>query len=69
MTSRITTMEPPPLLGLPPEEPVPPADCEPCARLVELRAAARAKDDGSRVSDMNVLIRRHHPQPRRKRRR
>lgn len=60
-----TTMDPPPFLGLPHEEPVPPADCERCARLTEQRAAARAADDGSRVSDCNVLIRAHH-QPRRK---
>lgn len=66
--ARQTTMDPPPLLGLPNEEPVPPADCERCAKLVEQRTAARAVDDGSRVSDCNVLIRAHH-QPRRKARR
>ncbi|MGW0705805.1 hypothetical protein ACWD4G_07530 [Streptomyces sp. NPDC002643] len=68
MTSRPTTMDPPPLLGLPPEEPKPPADCEPCAARVRERSEARSEGDWSQVSDMNVLIRRHHP-PRRKRRR
>lgn len=63
--ARQTMMDPPPLLQLPDEEPVPPADCERCTRLAEERAAARAADDGSRVSDCNVLIRAHH-QPRRK---
>lgn len=66
--ARQTTMDPPPFLELPREEPVPPADCERCARLVEQRAVARAADDGSLVSDCNVLIRAHH-QPRRKARR
>lgn len=56
-----TTMDPPPFgLTLPREDPVPPADCERCAKLAEERAAARAADDGSRVSDCNVLIRAHH---------
>ncbi|WP_215456695.1 hypothetical protein [Streptomyces sp. ATCC 21386] len=63
-----TTMDPPPLLALPREDPVPPADCERCAKLAEQRAAARAADDGSRVSDCNVLIRAHHPARRKARR-
>ena len=58
-------MDPPPLLGLPLDEPVPPADCGVCAALVKQRAEARARDDGSRVSDLNVEIRAHH-EPRRK---
>lgn len=62
-------MDPPPFgLTLPPEEPVPPADCGVCAALVKQRAEARARDDLSRVSDLNVEIRAHHV-PRRKRRR
>jgi hypothetical protein len=61
-------MDPPPFLTLPSEEPVPPADCERCANLAEQRAAARAADDGSRVSDFNVLIRAHHPARRKARR-
>ncbi|MEH0428862.1 hypothetical protein QBB34_21505 [Streptomyces stelliscabiei] len=65
---RQTTMDPPPLLGLPSEEPVPPADCGVCAALVKERSAARARDDLSRVSDLNVEIRAHHA-PRRKQRR
>lgn len=60
--------EPPVTLGLPLEEPVPPADCGVCAALVKQRAEARARDDLSKVADLNVEIRAHH-QPRRKRRR
>lgn len=68
MTDCHTTMGPPVTLELPPEEPVPPADCGVCAALVKQRAEARARDDLSRVSDLNVEIRAHHV-PRRKRRR
>lgn len=69
MAARQTTMDSPPVgLTLPLEEPVPPADCEPCARLVKQRAEARGRGDMSRVSDFNVEIRNHHP-VRRKRRR
>jgi hypothetical protein len=67
MTNPKTTMDPPPVLGLPAEQPVPPTDCERCARLVEERARARAAGDWSQVSDCNVAIRAHH-RPRRKRR-
>ncbi|MEU5192740.1 hypothetical protein AB0G86_01580 [Streptomyces scabiei] len=65
---RQTTMDPPPYLELPGEEPVPPADCARCARLAEQRTAARAADDWSRVSDCNVLIRARHPARRKARR-
>lgn len=68
MTDCHTTMEPPPFFGPPVEEPVPPTDCGVCAALVKQRAEARARDDGSRVSDLNVEIRAHHD-PRRKWRR
>lgn len=68
MTSRQTTMDPPVTLELPPEDPAPPTNCARCARLVQERADARADGDLSRVSDMNVTIRAHHP-PRRKQRR
>ena len=68
MTDCHTTMEQPPLLALPLDEPVPPSDCGVCAALVRERAEARARDDGSRVSDLNVEIRAHHT-PRQKRRR
>ncbi|QFR01113.1 hypothetical protein F9278_38535 [Streptomyces phaeolivaceus] len=68
LTNPHTTMDPPPFLGLPPEEPVPPADCEVCAELASRRAEARAQGDLSRVSDCNVGIRNHHRPPRRKRR-
>ncbi|MBZ3900622.1 hypothetical protein J8M51_02940 [Streptomyces scabiei] len=61
------TMDPPPFLGLPPAEPQPTADCRVCADWARQRGEARARDDFSRVSDFNVLIRGHHP-PRRKRR-
>lgn len=68
-TAHKTTMDRPPVgLTLPLEEPVPPADCEPCATRVRQRSVARKEGDWSRMSDMNVLIRRHHP-PRRKQRR
>lgn len=65
-----TEMDPAPVLGLPLPEPVPPADCGVCAALVRERAEARARDDGSRVSDLNVEIRNHDHQSshRRKRR-
>ncbi|MFF9036412.1 hypothetical protein ACF090_13180 [Streptomyces sp. NPDC014892] len=67
MTSH-TTMDLPVTLGLPPEDPEPPADCGVCAALVVQRSEARARDDLSKVSDLNVEIRAHHV-PRRKRRR
>jgi hypothetical protein len=60
--------EPPVTLGLPLDEPVPPADCGVCAALVVQRSEARARDDRSKVSDLNIEIRNHH-QPRQKRRR
>lgn len=62
-----TEMDSPPVLGLPLPDPTPPADCGVCAALVRQRAEARARDDGSRVSDLNVEIRAHHT-PRQKRR-
>lgn len=67
MTSH-TTMDSPVTLGLPPDDPTPPADCGVCAALAKQRAEARARGDMSRVSDFNVEIRNHHP-ARRKRRR
>ncbi|MDX3068277.1 hypothetical protein AB0G86_34860 [Streptomyces scabiei] len=63
-----TTQEEPVTLGLPLDEPTPPADCGVCTALVEERAEAKGRGDGSRVSDLNVEIRNHHP-ARRKRRR
>lgn len=64
-----TTMEDGPVLSLPLQEPTPPADCGVCAALVQERSAARARDDLSRVSDLNIEIRNHtHEPPRRKRR-
>ncbi|MDX2639925.1 hypothetical protein [Streptomyces stelliscabiei] len=68
MTSCHTTMDLPVTLGLPPDEPTPPADCGVCAALVKERAEAKGRGDMSRVSDLNVEIRNHH-QPRPKRRR
>lgn len=62
-----TAPEPPVILGLPPEDPVPPADCGVCAALVKQRSEAKDGGDLSRVSDLNIEIRNHH-QPRRKRR-
>jgi hypothetical protein len=54
-----TDMEPAPTLGLPLEEPDPPAGCDVCASLVRQRAAATTTGDLSQVSDCNVEIRAH----------
>ena len=42
-----------------PPEPVPEADCETCAELAGRRTRARAVGNGSRVSDLNVRMRKH----------
>ncbi|UJV43797.1 hypothetical protein [Streptomyces sp. AMCC400023] len=65
-----TEMDPAPVLGMPLPDPIPPADCGWCATLVKERAEARARDDGSRVSDLNIEIRHcdHEPPRRRKQR-
>lgn len=56
-----TTMDDPPIgLTLPLERPTPPAGCGVCEALVGQRAEARARDDLSRVSDINIEIRNHH---------
>lgn len=55
-----TTMDPSPALGLPLDEPEPPADCEVCTALATQRAVAAEAGDLSRVSDCNVEIRNHH---------
>jgi hypothetical protein len=60
--------EPPITLGLPLDEPTPPADCGVCAALVKERIEAKGRDDGSRVSDLNIEIRNHHPARRKQRR-
>ncbi|MET8829401.1 hypothetical protein ABZX40_26105 [Streptomyces sp. NPDC004610] len=49
--------EPPVVLGLP----LPPPDCRHCAGLMHERAQAIAEHDGSRATDLTVLIDRHHP--------
>ncbi|MCX4695945.1 hypothetical protein [Streptomyces sp. NBC_01408] len=41
--------------------PMPPDSCEECHQHALTRIRARAARDMSRVSDMNVMIRRHHP--------
>ncbi|WCD86376.1 hypothetical protein KPP03845_102722 [Streptomyces xanthophaeus] len=41
--------------------PMPPDWCEPCHQHAMERIRAYDARDMSRVSDMNVLIRRHHP--------
>lgn len=61
-------MDPPVSLGLPREEPEPPADCGVCAALVKQRTEAKGRGDMSRVSDFNVEIRNHHPARRKQRR-
>lgn len=53
-------MDPSPVLGLPLDEPDPPADCGVCHALDRQRSAAAASGDMSRVSDCNVEIRNHH---------
>ncbi|MDX2946830.1 hypothetical protein PV383_38525 [Streptomyces caniscabiei] len=68
MSRQQSIQELPVTLGLPLEDPVPPADCGVCAALVVQRSEARARDDRSRASDLNIEIRNHH-QPRQKRRR
>lgn len=45
--------------------PVPPDWCEPCRGHAAERERASATGNQSLVSDMNVLIRRHHPQAKR----
>ncbi|MGW6859504.1 hypothetical protein [Streptomyces xanthophaeus] len=42
--------------------PVPPDSCEECHQLALERIRAHDARDASRVSDLNVLIRRHHPE-------
>ncbi|MFE6841155.1 hypothetical protein [Streptomyces sp. NPDC057686] len=45
-----------------PRLPVPPDSCAECAAHVLARFRAYVERDRSRVSDMNVLITRHHPE-------
>ncbi|MEV6576562.1 hypothetical protein AB0M92_00160 [Streptomyces sp. NPDC051582] len=45
-----------------PRLPVPPETCAECAAHVVARFQAHVDRDRSRVSDMNVLIMRHHPE-------
>ncbi|MFE2044297.1 hypothetical protein ACFXAZ_25910 [Streptomyces sp. NPDC059477] len=52
---------PPVTLGMPLPPPQPPANCQHCAELMRERAQAIAERDGSRASDLAVLIDRHHP--------
>ncbi|WP_412076128.1 hypothetical protein ACLF6K_10335 [Streptomyces xanthophaeus] len=40
---------------------MPPDSCEECHQLALERIRARSARDMSRVSDINVLIRQHHP--------
>ncbi|WP_245608020.1 hypothetical protein [Streptomyces hokutonensis] len=53
-------MDPPPVLGLPLAEPMPPADCGVCAALARQRTEATRDGDLSRATDCNVEIRNHH---------
>ncbi|MFK0042905.1 hypothetical protein ACIQU4_02175 [Streptomyces sp. NPDC090741] len=50
-----------------PRLPVPPDSCAECAAHVLARFQAQVERDRSRVSDMNVLIMRHHPELRARR--
>lgn len=63
-----TDLDPPITLGLPLDQPEPPAGCGVCKALARQRAKAAEAQDMSRVSDLNVEIRNHHqmrPQRRR----
>lgn len=57
----MTAMDATTALGLPLPDPEPPSDCQVCGDWARQRATARAEGDKSRVSDMNVLMRRHCP--------
>ncbi|MER7927045.1 hypothetical protein ABTY96_28465 [Streptomyces sp. NPDC096057] len=59
MTKPTTTMDAPPALGLPLDEPMPSAGCGVCAALVRQRTDAQAAGDYSKVSDVNVELRSH----------
>ncbi|MFB7784544.1 hypothetical protein ACFC1D_17760 [Streptomyces vinaceus] len=50
-----------------PRWPVPPDSCAECAERVAARFEAQVERDRSRVSDMNVLIMRYHPELRARR--
>lgn len=62
-----TTMDKPITLGLPLDQPEPPADCGVCQALARQRAEAARRGDQSRVSDYNVEIRNHHVESQRRR--
>ncbi|MGW3723561.1 hypothetical protein [Streptomyces sp. NPDC000851] len=66
---KTTSMDAPITLGLPLDQPEPPAECGVCAALVRQRQEASARGDMSRVTDCNVEIRNHHDVPPRSRRR
>lgn len=55
-----TDMDPPITLGLPLDEPTPPADCGVCAALARQRTEATRDGDLSRATDCSVEIRNHH---------
>lgn len=57
---RNKTMEDAPALGLPLEQPKPPKDCDVCGALARQRTEAVARQDWSKVSDLNVEMRNHH---------
>lgn len=45
-----------------PDIPAPVEGCTECDRLTELRTGAQVRRDGTRVTDANVLMRRHQEQ-------
>ncbi|MEU2598443.1 hypothetical protein ABZ669_14630 [Streptomyces hirsutus] len=59
MTEPLKTMEDAPLLSLPLADPDPVPGCPRCRYWARERTDARRADDGARVSDCNVHIRRH----------
>ncbi|MYU52157.1 MULTISPECIES: hypothetical protein [Streptomyces] len=53
------TMAPEPLVTPPMTDPEPVPHCDVCGALAEQRSSARRAHDMSRVSDLNIEIRRH----------
>ncbi|MFJ2240452.1 hypothetical protein [Streptomyces sp. NPDC087859] len=63
-----THLDPPITLGLPLDDPEPPADCGVCTAPARQRTEATGSGDMSRVCDLTVEIRNHHQmQPLRRR--
>ncbi|MFJ5779887.1 hypothetical protein [Streptomyces sp. NPDC093094] len=57
---RSKTMEEAPAVGMPLDPAEPAAGCDVCQALARERTAATARQDWSKVSDLNVEMRNHH---------